>query len=169
MSDPYPPPEDQVEAWQQAIEYFQEGYQLQEAGDLAGAMARYRLSLAFYPTAEAHTYLGWAYSFLHLYDAAIAECKKAIAVDPTFGNPYNDIGAYLVELGRWEEAIPWFMKAISAPRYEARAFPFFNLGRVYERLGDWPKAIRHYRQALELKPDYEQARAAWQGLQARLN
>lgn len=163
------PSDDQLEAWQQAMEYFQEGYRLQENGDLASAMQKYRLSIFLYPTAEAHTYLGWIYSHLNLYAEAIAECKRAIAVDPDFGNPYNDIGAYLVELNRQKEAIPWFQKAITAPRYEARAYPFFNLGRIYEKLGQWPKAIRYYQQALSLDPEYEQAQAAWQDLQARLN
>jgi len=33
-------------------------------------------------------------------------CKLAIGLDPDFGNPYNDIGAYLIELGQFDEAIP---------------------------------------------------------------
>jgi tetratricopeptide (TPR) repeat protein len=162
-------PDDQVEAWQQAIEYFREGYRLQEEGDLAAAMQQYRRSIRLYPTAEAHTFLGWTYSSLQLYAEAIAECKQAIRVDPDLGNPYNDIGAYLMELGRYSEAIPWFKKAITARRYNARAYPFYNLGRVYERLGNWPRAIRCYRQALDIHPDYRQARIAWQELRARLN
>src|SRR5688500_19484746 len=44
-----------------------------------------------YPTAEAHTFLGWVYSFQKRYDEAIAECLEAIRVDETLGNPYNDI------------------------------------------------------------------------------
>jgi hypothetical protein len=34
-----------------------------------------------------------------LTDDAITECHHAIEVDPDFGNPYNDIGAYLIEQG----------------------------------------------------------------------
>jgi len=56
---------------------------------------------------EAHTFLGWTYHFQGRIEEAIAECKLAIGLDPEFGNPYNDIGAYLIELGRFEEAIPW--------------------------------------------------------------
>ena len=51
------------------------------------------------------------YSFQGRPDDAIAECKIAIAVDPDFGNPYNDIGAYLIELGREEEAVTWLERA----------------------------------------------------------
>lgn len=39
---------------------------------------------------------------------------------PDFGNPYNDIGAYLIEKGDFDEAIVWFQKAMQARRYEVR-------------------------------------------------
>ena len=34
------------------------------------------------------------------------ECRTAIAVDPDFGNPYNDIGSYLITLGRARRGDP---------------------------------------------------------------
>jgi hypothetical protein len=39
---------------------------------------------------------------------------RAIQVDPDFGNPYNDIGAYLINLGRHDEAMAWLEQAIGA-------------------------------------------------------
>jgi len=63
------------------------------AGDLAGAVQLYQASLAERPTAEAHTFLGWVYSFERRYEEAIAECKRAIAVDPTFGIRTTTSGA----------------------------------------------------------------------------
>jgi tetratricopeptide (TPR) repeat protein len=79
-----------------AHQLFVEAYRLHMAGDVDAAISRYQESIASRPTAEAHTFLGWALSFLERLDDAIAECKKAIAVDPDFGNPYNDIGSYLL-------------------------------------------------------------------------
>ena len=108
-------PDDQIEVWQQAVEYFDRAYRMQIQGDLASAIRDYKLSLRLYPTAEAHTFLGWVYPFLQLFDLAIAACQLAIEVDPTFGNAYNDIGAYLLELGRPAEALTWFEQAIAAP------------------------------------------------------
>jgi hypothetical protein len=50
----------------------------------------YQASLACYPTAEAHTFLGWAYTFQNRIEDAIAECKKAIAVvSPHAGYVYS--------------------------------------------------------------------------------
>src|SRR3989475_7493096 len=63
-----------------ALKLFERAYQCQLAGDLAGAVHLYQASLAELPTAEAHTFLGWVYSFERRYDEAIAECKRAIAV-----------------------------------------------------------------------------------------
>jgi len=83
------------ERYREAVRLLQEAYQHQMAGELDRAIALYSESIALHPTAEAHTFLGWTYSFQGRLDDAIAECKRAIAVDPEFGNPYNDIGFFL--------------------------------------------------------------------------
>jgi Tfp pilus assembly protein PilF len=137
-----------------ALELWEEGSRRQMERDLDGAEQLYRESLDLHPTAEAWTFLGWVASWRGDPDKAIQHCHRAIEVDPTFGNPYNDIGAYLIELDRVEEAIPWLRQATEAPRYEARVFPWMNLGRVYERLGRFKEAIEHYRKALEVEPRY---------------
>jgi len=139
------------------------------AGDLAGAIRLYQASLAEEPTAEAHTFLGWVYSFERRYAEAIAECKRAIAVDPTFGNPYNDIGCYLMELGREDEAIPWLKRAMAAPRYEVPHFPHVNLARIYERKGEALDALAEYGRALEKLPGYEPALLGLRRLQGKVN
>ena len=152
-----------------AIEYFQRAYAHQMKGELEEAIELYKKSIAILPTAEAHTFLGWTYSFQGRYDDAIAECHRAIAVDPDFGNPYNDIGAYLIEQGALEEAIPWLEKATRAPRYESYCFPHYNLGRIYERKHLWRKAMECYRTSLEQNPGYTLAKASLRRLQARMN
>ena len=143
---------------EKAIEYLQKAYKLQMGGFLDEAIKSYKASLELHPTAEAHTFLGWTYSFMGLYQEAIDECKMAIEIDGDFGNPYNDIGAYLIEIDHFEEAIPWLEQAKLAKRYEARHYPYHNLGRVYERLGEWKKAIEEYKGALRVLPEYEAAK-----------
>ncbi len=137
-----------------ASEALLEGYRQQLEGNLEAAADSYRQSIALHPSAEAHTFLGWTYSFQGRIDDAISECRKAIEVDPTFGNPYNDIGAYLIEKGRPADAIPWLEWARRAPRYEAPHYPLCNLGHALEKLGRREDAIRAYREALELVPGY---------------
>lgn len=121
-------------------------------GDLEGAISLYSESIGLYPTAEAYTFRGWAYSFMGRIDDAIAECRRAIEADPDFGNPYNDIGSYLMAKGEPDEAIEWLERAKTAPRYEPRHFPFMNLGRLYASKGMVRRAIAEFEGALEIEP-----------------
>src|SRR5260370_13535709 len=81
-------------------------------------------------------------------DDAIEECRRAIEVDPAFGNPYNDIGAYLIAKGELDEAISWLEKAKQAPRYDPRHFPFINLDPIYAAKGMVNRAIGEFEGAL---------------------
>ena len=102
-------------------------------------MTTYRRSIKTFPTAEAYTFLGWTYSWMGLFDEAIEEAKQAIEVDPDHGNPYNDIGLYLMELGHPGEAIPWLIEATLAERYAEPQFPHLNLGRIRLQKGQLPQ------------------------------
>lgn len=154
------PPEDPAAiAWQL-------GYAAHLQGDYHTAIALYRRSIALRPSAEAHTYLGWSLSHLGRLEEAIAECETAIRLDPDFGNPYNDIGVYLIALGRTDESIPWFEKAMRAPRYCCYQFPHFNLGRVMLEKGRIAEARRLFERALDFDPEYEPARRALEALSA---
>jgi len=152
-----------------AIAFFQRGYEYQMSGEFNLAIEYYKRSIEVHPTAEAYTFLGWTYSFQGKLQEAIAECKNAIKVDPDFGNPYNDIGAYLIELERYDEAIPWLEKATLAKRYEPRHYPHFNLGRVYLIKGMVKKALEEFQKALEIYPDYPVAKEAIEKLRVTLN
>ncbi len=134
-----------LENLQRAWELLQEAYQAQMEGDYDRAVELYGSSIKSQPTAEAHTFLGWTFHFQGKLDEAIAQCKKAIELDPEFGNPYNDIGAYLIEMRRYDEAISWLERAIEAKRYEPRHFPHFNLGRAYLAKEMYGKARSSFR------------------------
>src|SRR5580658_2946712 len=142
----------------QAWELLQEAYRAQMEGDFDHAVELYRKSLTAHPTAEAHTFLGWTFHFQGKVEEAIEECKLAIEVDPDFGNPYNDIGSYLIGLERYDEAIPWLDRAITAKRYDPRHFPYFNLGRAYLAKGLINRARENFEHALEIEPRYTLAR-----------
>jgi Tfp pilus assembly protein PilF len=156
-------------AQQQATILIERAYREQMRGHWGEAIQLYRRSIAMFPTAEAHTFLGWVYSMMERYDEAIAECEQAIALDPGFGNPYNDIGAYLIELGQYEEAIPWLERALAAERYDSPQYPYVNMGRIYEQWGDTYAALDAYERALDVAPLYLPAEWARTLLLGRLN
>ncbi|MFQ5604237.1 MAG: tetratricopeptide repeat protein [bacterium] len=151
------------------MKYFKMAYEFQMEGNLEQAIIHYKKSLEIEPTAEAYTFLGWTYSFMGRLEEAIDECHKAIAIDPDFGNPYNDIGAYLLQIGKFDQAIGWFEKAKKAKRYENPEFAYCNLGRVFELKCMWPQAMEEYKKALKILKDYTPAKIALKKLEAKLN
>lgn len=153
-----PTAEDDRARYEAARRLFHIAYIYQSVGDWEASAEAYAASIAVRPTAEAHTFLGWVFSFEDRHQEAIAECEKAIGVDPSFGNPYNDIGAYLIELERLDEAIPWFERAKKAKRYCCYFYAYSNLGRVYMMKGMREKARREFEEALRINPTYDFAR-----------
>ena len=141
-------------AWRQAVALFDEGLTLQYQGRLGEAVTTYRRSIETFPTAEAYTFLGWTYSWMGLFDEAIEEAKHAIDVDPDYGNPYNDIGVYLMELGQPDEAIPWLIEATLAERDAEPQFPHLNLGRIRLQKGQLERALTSFEMVLLVRPDY---------------
>jgi Tfp pilus assembly protein PilF len=141
---------------------------LQE-GRTEDAIELFDQSIAAKPTAEGYTFRGWALSHLGRLDEAIEDCHRAIRIDPEFGNPYNDIGVYLIQRSQFDEAIPWLERAKLAKRYEPRHYPYTNLGSIYERKGMWREAMREYKEALHLEPRHLPARKAAARLRAQMN
>jgi Tfp pilus assembly protein PilF len=148
------------EAIAEAFIHWRDGNVLHLARRYEEAAELFQQSIDAYPTAEGHTFLGWSLSALGRLEDAIAECKKAISLDSDYGNPYNDIGAYLIQLGRPEESVPWLQEAITAKRYCCYEFPHSNLGRVLLSQGKFDEAKRSFERALSHNPEYLPAIAA---------
>lgn len=102
-------------------------------------------------------------------DKAIEECKIAIDIDVDYGNPYNDIGSYLIQQGNYDEAITWLEMALKAKRYDSYHYAHLNLGRAYELKGLWFEAIEEYKTAMRLSPKYDLAKKLYYTLQGKLN
>jgi Tfp pilus assembly protein PilF len=153
---------------ERALELIEKAMKHQMAQEFEDAIRLYKESIALYPTADAHTYLGWAYSFVGRLNEAIAQCEIAIQLDPEFGNPYNDIGVYLMQQHRFDDAIPWLEQAKSATRYEPRHFPFINLGRIYLTKGMIQKALEEFGGALKMNPDDSELTQLVEELQTKL-
>lgn len=153
---------------ERALELIGEAMQHQMARNFDEAIRLYKQSIALYPTADAHTYLGWAYSYQGRLNEAIAECETAIQLDPEFGNPYNDIGVYLMQQQRPDDAIPWLERAKAASRYEPRHFPYINLGRIYLTKGMIQKALEEFTTALGINPSDDELRQLIEELKNKL-
>jgi len=138
-----------------ALNLVEDGKHHISVGDLDNAIETFEESLEVCPTADAYTYLGWVLSLKGQLDEAITLCRKAIRLDPDFGNPLNDMGSYLIQKGYLDDAIPWLQKAKTASRFETKHFPYVNLGRIYSTQGKIDQAISEFREALQFSPGHE--------------
>ncbi len=143
-----------------AEELYNRGYWVSLLGYYKQAILLFKKSLEIHPTAEAYTYMGWTHSHMGDYQRAITEAEEAIRIDPDFGNPYNDIGVYLMELGRDDEAVPYLEKAMRAKRYCCYQFPHFNLGRIYLKKKMYEEAKQEFDKSLAIDPKYLPAKDA---------
>ncbi len=143
-----------------AEELYNRGYMVSLLGHYEQAILLFKKSLEIHPTAEAYTYMGWTYSHMGDYWRAITEADEAIRIDHDFGNPYNDIGVYLMELGPDDEAVPYLEKAVRAKRYCCYQFPHFNLGRIYLKKKMYEEAKQEFDKSLAIDPKYLPAKEA---------
>ena len=152
-----------------AIEYFETACKFHTNGKLADAILAYQASINLYPTPKAHTSLGIVYSLQGKFDLAIEECKKAIDLEPEFWEAYDNIGSYMVILCREEDAIEWFEKAMNLNDETSYYLPYFHLGKIFEKKGDWMKALRYFNKAVTINCNYEPAQIAIIKLSTLLN
>jgi len=86
--------------------------ELQQAGDLEGAIQGYRQFLAARPREGAvQANLGVLLAHLGRFDEAIAEYKKAVALDPQNGDIVRNLGLAYYKSGRIAEAASEFAKS----------------------------------------------------------
>jgi Tfp pilus assembly protein PilF len=148
---------------------FHRALRAQQSGDYNLAVELYIKSVALCPTAEVHVLLGSAFRAVGKTEEAIEECKRAVVLDPECGDAYNDVGTYLFDLQRFDEAIPWFGQAIEAKRSKIRHLAYFNLGRVCIAKGLLNRACEYFQHALEVEPRYALARQCLESIRVLLN
>jgi hypothetical protein len=84
-------------------------------------------------------------------DGAVAEYRKAIALDPDMALAYSNLGALLQSRGQLLGAESLYLRTIDLrPSY---ALAWNNLGIVRYRRGDGEGAAQAFRRAIELRPD----------------
>lgn len=97
--------------------------------------------------AEATRNVGEAYLAGGNLTGALRELKKAESLDPEDHITQYDIGLVYYYRERYDQAIPYFEKAI---RLKPDFAPAINgLGNAYSAKGDWDKAIEAYQKIIE--------------------
>jgi tetratricopeptide (TPR) repeat protein len=164
------------DAFQKAIQadpedagaYFQLGQTLEELQDLQNARAAYEKSLALNPTepevhgrlltvcaalgdaeCEARARAGevaWAE-----YDKRMLFSRRAVNQNPGDAKALRRLGLLYFEVGKWEDALEWFMKSIHVDPRDAKTHLYCGITRRHLR--DYVNATNHLKEAEFLAPD----------------
>ncbi|AWI09707.1 tetratricopeptide repeat protein [Ereboglobus luteus] len=87
---------------------------------------------------------------------AIALCVEAVRLKPDFTQAYNNHGYALAKLGRFNDALLYYDKALSFGQ-NGMDVTLNNRGYALYNLGRYEDAMRDYRGALKLRPSYAEA------------
>ena len=98
--------------------------------------------------AKAYCNLGAAYNSQRMFDEAISECKKAIALSPNYAKAYLNLGSAYANKGMIDEAIVNFKEALTIKPKYAKAH--YNLALAYYFVGNYELSIEYLDSALEL-------------------
>jgi tetratricopeptide (TPR) repeat protein len=87
------------------------------------------------------------------FDEAIKAYKRAIELNPQYGQPYTNLGFIYYHLGKYQVAILLYKKSfdfLDTP--EDKAISWNRLGDAYRRLGDYRNALAAYQRSSETVP-----------------
>ena len=144
-----------------ALRLFQQGYEHQMSGELDEAAALYEASIGLFPTAEAHTFLAWTYSFEGRLDDAIGSYRSAYRVRPNFGDAFWSL-ANLKTVKFTAEDLAAMRHALEAEGLsdDDRLHLHYALGKAHEDAEAWDASFAHYaagaairREQLEYDPE----------------
>lgn len=88
-------------------------------------------------------------------DAAIAHYRSALAIDPRRSRARSNLGLALAEAGHFEQALPLLEDSLTVDDRSAKVQA--GLARTYAQLGRLHDAVRHFRNALALRPRWRPA------------
>jgi type IV pilus biogenesis/stability protein PilW len=99
---------------------------------------------------DVHEAIGIIYlTNLEDYPKAIKHFQAALKIDKNFSEAANNLGNAYSSLGKFDEAIESYERAISNPQYKNAAMALYNLGMVYYRLSKFDAAMDSYKDALK--------------------
>jgi tetratricopeptide (TPR) repeat protein len=102
--------------------------------------------------ARAHALLGNFYALKREYDKAIAEGARAIALEPGEAETLLWYGMSLNYIGRPEEAIPLYKKAIRLNPFASSGY-FIHLGNSLRDAKRFEEAVSTYRISIQREPN----------------
>lgn len=111
------------------------------------AIVQYNQAIAIDPKfSPPYNQMGYAYRFLEEFDDAEKAFKKYIELIPEDPNPYDSYAELLMKIGRYDESIAQYRKAISQDRYFVNAY--LGIASNYNFKGDYNAARKELQSLL---------------------
>ena len=104
---------------------------------------------------EGHARLAWAYLWRRQFDDAIAEGRRAIALDPNYAEGYMLLSHILIYAGEAEEGVEIATDAMPLDP-DSMYHTLMHLADGQRLLGQHEKAIENFKKSVELKSDFFQ-------------
>jgi len=98
---------------------------------------------------------GVAYGSLGQRDKAIADCSRAIEIDPKYRDAYFNRGISYSEIGQWDKAIADYSKVVMIDPDFTMAY--YNRGLANGNLGQWNQTIADYSRVIGMEPGNSEA------------
>jgi len=89
------------------------------------------------------------------YNESLQAYDRAIDLDPTDYEAWNNRGIDLGIMGRYDEAIASFEQAVALNQSYAEAW--YNMGVIYDFKGYTYTAVQAYKMATQINPEYQKA------------
>ena len=129
-------------------------------GDVDRQKESFTKLVAAYPNDErAHNFLGGYYFGRQDWAAAVAEYEKATAINPSFSQPYNQMGYAYRFLDKYDEAERAFRKYIELIPGDPN--PYDSYAELLMKMGRFEDSIKNYEKALALDKNFV---ASWVGI-----
>ena len=106
--------------------------------------------------ADAYCDKGYALNELKRHHEALASSRIANQLDPSYADPYNVMAVSFNQLDQFDEAISNALLAISKDKSKPNYF--LTAGNISLNQGNMMEALNFYEIALELNPNYEEAK-----------
>lgn len=134
------------------------GNTLEAAGHDDEALLHYRDAIRLEPSsADAHINAGNILLKRNDHTAAMAEFQRALALEPENLYAHYNLGQCYLAMDKLPEAV---VHLVAAHRQSPNnATLCLLIAKVHERLGRRAEAVRFYREALRIRPDYPEAKA----------
>lgn len=122
-------------------------------GELETARDKLKRALELNPrSVDAHTLMAVLSERINRPKAAEEFYLKATKLKPEDGSVNNNYGAFLCSVGRFEEADPYFQRALEDPFYRTPAVASTNAGVCAMKAGRMDRAEAFLRQSIEMEP-----------------